>query len=98
MFGLLYGLWKQLSSKPCYYVLIAGLDGAGKTVSVLAACTFFPSLPQTFLEKAKGQYMKQKALEANQIQPTVGLNSTRLAVLCALTSLQLACMIIRRLC
>lgn len=32
MFGLLYGLWRQLSSKPCYYVLIAGLDGAGKTV------------------------------------------------------------------
>ena len=41
---------------------------------------FLLSLIQTFLEKAKGQYMKQKALEANQIQPTVGLNSTRLAV------------------
>ena len=37
MFTLLSGLWKYLFQKEEYYVLILGLDNAGKTVS---ACNF----------------------------------------------------------
>lgn len=33
MFGLLYGFWQYMFKKTEFYVLILGLDRAGKTVS-----------------------------------------------------------------
>jgi len=39
MFTLLRGLWKYFFRKDEYYVVILGLDGAGKTVGRLA-CRF----------------------------------------------------------
>ncbi len=36
MFGLLYGLYLQLFAKREHYVLIVGLDNAGKTVSTIS--------------------------------------------------------------
>jgi len=60
MFHLLSGLYKHLFKKDEYYVLILGLDNAGKT---------------TYLEAAKTHFTKNyKALKANKITSTVGLN------------------------
>lgn len=35
MFTLLYGLWKYLFQKDEYFILILGLDNAGKTVRIM---------------------------------------------------------------
>jgi len=64
MFGLLYGLYKYLWSKTEYYVIILGLDSAGKTA---------------FLEQVKSIYIfnarkSQKVNTEIRTMPTVGLN------------------------
>ena len=60
MFSLLYGFWKYWFQKDEYYVLILGLDNAGKT---------------TFLEQAKIRLNPNyKGVNLNKISCTVGLN------------------------
>ncbi|KAL1433713.1 hypothetical protein MTO96_012249 [Rhipicephalus appendiculatus] len=60
MFTLLSGLWKYISQRDEYYVLILGLDNAGKT---------------TYLEQTKTKFSKgYKALNPHKITTTVGLN------------------------
>lgn len=60
MFSLLYGFWRYLFQKDEYYVLILGLDNAGKT---------------TFLEQTKiSMNPGYKGLNLMKISCTVGLN------------------------
>lgn len=65
MFSLFFGLWKYFFSKVEYYVLILGIDAAGKT---------------TFLEKIKTLYTERAGLPPQRIVPTVGLNIGRIVV------------------
>lgn len=62
MFTLFYGLWKYISSKTEFHVLILGIDKAGKT---------------TLLEKLKALYSNLEGLSPDRIVPTVGLNIGR---------------------
>ena len=60
MYALLSGLYKSLTQKDKFSVLILGLDNAGKT---------------TFLESAKAQFTKgYTGVNPNKITATVGLN------------------------
>ncbi|XP_074642363.1 ADP-ribosylation factor-related protein 1-like isoform X2 [Tubulanus polymorphus] len=60
MYTLLSGFWKYMFKKEEYYVLILGLDNAGKT---------------TYLEQAKTQFNKKnKGMKLSKITTTVGLN------------------------
>ncbi|KAK8777145.1 hypothetical protein V5799_029515 [Amblyomma americanum] len=60
MYTLLSGFWKYISQRDEYYVLILGLDNAGKT---------------TYLEQTKTKFTKgYKALNPHKITTTVGLN------------------------
>eukprot|EP00002_Diphylleia_rotans_P037605 TRINITY_DN8418_c0_g1_i1.p1 TRINITY_DN8418_c0_g1~~TRINITY_DN8418_c0_g1_i1.p1 ORF type:complete len:137 (+),score=23.62 TRINITY_DN8418_c0_g1_i1:72-482(+) len=59
MFSLLYGLWQQFFRKAEFYVLMIGLDRAGKT---------------TMLEFLKAKYQGIEPLPPQKICPTVGLN------------------------
>lgn len=60
MYTLLSGLWKSFTQKDEYFVLILGLDNAGKT---------------TFLEAAKAQFTSDyKKVNPSKITATVGLN------------------------
>lgn len=64
MFSLLYGLWKYYFKREEYFVLILGLDNAGKT---------------TFLEQSKTRINKNyKGVNLNKITATVGLNIGRI--------------------
>ncbi|XP_065843314.1 ADP-ribosylation factor-related protein 1-like [Oscarella lobularis] len=66
MFSLISGLWKYLRRKDEYYVVILGLDNAGKT---------------TFLEQVKGTYVPSyKPLSHSQVTTTVGLNLGKIDV------------------
>eukprot|EP00117_Sycon_ciliatum_P022251 scpid79637/ scgid19253/ ADP-ribosylation factor-related protein 1 len=66
MFSLVYGLWKYWFRKDEYYVMILGLDNAGKT---------------TYLEKCK-QLMARgySGISLDRISPTVGMNVGRIDV------------------
>jgi len=60
MYTLLSGMWRAWTQKDDFYVLILGLDNAGKT---------------TFLESAKAKFSKDyKGQNPNKITTTVGLN------------------------
>ncbi|KAK2723096.1 ADP-ribosylation factor-related protein 1-like [Artemia franciscana] len=60
MFHLLNGFYKYMLQKDEYYVVILGLDNAGKT---------------TYLEAAKTKFVRDyKPLNASKITSTVGLN------------------------
>ncbi|KYM93620.1 PREDICTED: ADP-ribosylation factor-related protein 1-like [Cyphomyrmex costatus] len=60
MYTLLHGLYKYLMQKDEYFILILGLDNAGKT---------------TYLDAAKTKFTKNyKGMNPNKITTTVGLN------------------------
>uniref|UniRef100_T1H582 ADP-ribosylation factor-related protein 1 n=1 Tax=Megaselia scalaris TaxID=36166 RepID=T1H582_MEGSC len=60
MFTLLHGFYKYITQKEDYYVLLLGLDNAGKT---------------TFLEATKAKFTPDyKGMQASKITTTVGLN------------------------
>lgn len=64
MFSLLYGFWKYYFRREEYFVLILGLDNAGKT---------------TFLEQSKTKLNKNyKGANLTKITATVGLNIGRI--------------------
>lgn len=60
MFGLCTGYYHMYFNKPEYYVIILGLDCAGKT---------------TLLERIKAIFSNRAPLPPQSIRPTVGLNS-----------------------
>jgi ADP-ribosylation factor related protein 1 len=61
MYTLLSGAWKYVFRKDEYFVLILGLDNAGKS---------------TFVESAKAKFNPQyKMMQPSKITSTVGLNS-----------------------
>lgn len=81
MYTLLHGLYKYLMQKDEYFVLILGLDNAGKTVGHsrtyrgydvrTAIIDYF----QTYLEAAKTKFTKNyKGMNPSKITTTVGLN------------------------
>lgn len=60
MYTLLSGLYRNLTQKDEYFVLILGLDNAGKT---------------TFLESAKAKFTKgSEGTNLSKVTTTVGLN------------------------
>lgn len=60
MFTLCHGLYKHLTEREEFFVLILGLDNAGKT---------------TYLEQAKTKFCPEKpGLEPSKVTTTVGLN------------------------
>jgi ADP-ribosylation factor related protein 1 len=62
MFTLLRGLWDYLFRKKEYYIVILGLDNAGKT---------------TLLEKTKNLFIRNyNGIPMDKITTTVGLNGT----------------------
>ncbi|KAL1928154.1 hypothetical protein VTP01DRAFT_3070 [Rhizomucor pusillus] len=65
MYTLLSGLYQYLTQKEEYYVLIIGLDNAGKT---------------TLLERIKTIFLGVAGLPPERIAPTVGLNIGRVDI------------------
>ena len=72
MFSLLKGLWEYFFRKDEYFVVILGLDNAGKTVSPNCPKNYFS---QTFLETTKRQFVNNyHGIPLEKITSTVGLN------------------------
>ncbi|KAI7855619.1 ADP-ribosylation factor family-domain-containing protein [Circinella umbellata] len=65
MYTLLSGLYQHITRKEEYYVLIIGLDNAGKT---------------TLLERIKSIFLGVAGLAPEKIAPTVGLNIGRVDI------------------
>jgi len=65
MFTLLYGFWQYFFSKTEYYLLILGLDNAGKTA---------------LLEQIKVIFNQNQPFDHHRLVPTVGLNIGRIEV------------------
>ena len=66
MYTLFSGLYRHLTQKDDYFVLILGLDNAGKT---------------TFLESAKTKFTKDyRGVNPSKITSTVGLNIGKIDV------------------
>ncbi|KAG2222584.1 hypothetical protein INT45_008703 [Circinella minor] len=65
MYTLLSGLYQHITRKEEYYVLIIGLDNAGKT---------------TLLERIKSIFLGVTGLAPEKIAPTVGLNIGRVDI------------------
>lgn len=66
MFTLFYGLWKYLFQKDECFILILGLDNAGKT---------------TYLEQTKTKFTRgYKGISPHKITTTVGLNIGRIDI------------------
>ncbi|KAJ1564588.1 hypothetical protein HK405_014483, partial [Cladochytrium tenue] len=65
MYTLLSGLYELYSRKDDFYILILGLDSAGKT---------------TLLERIKATYTGLRPIPPDKIGPTVGLNISRVEV------------------
>lgn len=81
MYTLLHGLYKYLVQKDEYFILILGLDNAGKTVRRSKRCevndvgTVITDCSQTYLEAAKTKFTKNyKGMNPSKITTTVGLN------------------------
>ncbi|KAG0364128.1 ADP-ribosylation factor protein 3 [Gamsiella multidivaricata] len=65
MYTFLSGLYKHLTRREAYYIVIIGLDNAGKT---------------TFLERIKSIFLGVPGLPPERIAPTVGLNIGRINI------------------
>ncbi|KAJ3334087.1 hypothetical protein HDU76_011611 [Blyttiomyces sp. JEL0837] len=65
MYTLLSGLYDQYTRKEEFFIIILGLDNAGKT---------------TLLERIKATYTGAKALAPSKVGPTVGLNIGKIEV------------------
>ena len=81
MFTLLRGLWDYFFRKEEYYIVILGLDNAGKTVSrpvqkfTGSAENFVRYGSQTLLEKTKNLFIRNyNGIPMDKITSTVGLN------------------------
>ncbi|KAF9425365.1 ADP-ribosylation factor protein 3 [Entomortierella beljakovae] len=65
MYTFLSGLYKHLTRREAYYIVIIGLDNAGKT---------------TLLERIKSIFLGVPGLPPERITPTVGLNIGRIDI------------------
>ncbi|KAF9140331.1 ADP-ribosylation factor protein 3 [Mortierella sp. GBA39] len=65
MYSFLSGLYKHLTRREAYYIVIIGLDNAGKT---------------TLLERIKSIFLGVPGLPPERIAPTVGLNIGRIDI------------------
>ncbi|KAK3828865.1 MAG: ADP-ribosylation factor family-domain-containing protein [Benniella sp.] len=65
MYTFLSGLYKYLTRREAYYIVIIGLDNAGKT---------------TLLERIKSIFLGVPGLPPERIAPTVGLNIGRVDI------------------
>ncbi|KAG0254660.1 ADP-ribosylation factor protein 3 [Actinomortierella ambigua] len=65
MYTFLSGLYKHMTRKEAYYIVIIGLDNAGKT---------------TLLERIKAIFLGVPGLPPERIAPTVGLNIGRIDI------------------
>lgn len=82
MFTLLRGLWNYFFKKEEYYIVILGLDNAGKTVWAAKQATHesrylckLYAFWQTLLEKTKNLFIRNyNGVSMEKITSTVGLN------------------------
>jgi len=49
MFSLMSGLWKYMFQKEEYFVLILGIDNAGKTVIIIIYCYQLTYIPYRYI-------------------------------------------------
>ena len=77
MYTLLSGLYKSLTQKDEFFVLILGLDNAGKTTFLEAAKTQFGE-NRTRNKKRQKKGDKTPLVNPSKITTTVGLNIGRI--------------------